>query len=143
MELWYWLLLLAIFIIIEIVTLGLTTIWFAFGALVAYLAGLLFGANLLAQIACFFVVSFLLLFFTRPVAVRYFNSDRKKTNLDSIIGRQGKVTQSINNDEAKGIVVLDGKEWTARSEEGQIIEKDCQVKAVAISGVKLIVTDKL
>lgn len=139
METWYWLVILAVLIVIEIISLGLTTVWFAVGALVAYLAGLL-GAPLLLQIAYFFIVSFVLLFFTRPLAVRYFNKDREKTNIESIIGMRGVVTETIDNLNQKGGVSLGGKEWTARSENEEIIEKGTTVKAVAISGVKLIVT---
>lgn len=138
METWYWLVILAVLIVIEIISLGLTTVWFAVGALVAYLAGLL-GAPLLLQIAYFFIVSFVLLFFTRPLAMRYFNKDREKTNIEGIIGMRGIVTESIDNINQKGCVSLGGKEWTARSENEEIIEEGTTVKAVAISGVKLIV----
>ena len=142
METWYWLIVLAVFLIIEIISLGLTTIWFAAGAMVAYLIGLA-GVNLLGQIACFFVVSFLLLFFTRPVALRYFNRDRQKTNLDGLVGMYGRVTMTIDNQKQQGKVVLDGKEWTARTEDDRVIEEGARVKALAISGVKLIVTDEI
>lgn len=142
METWYWLIILAVFLIIEIATLGLATIWFAVGAVVAYAASLL-GAPLLLQIAYFFVVSFVLLFFTRPLALRYFNKDRAKTNIDSIIGTEGLVTETIDNLNQKGHVSLEGKEWTARSEHNQIIEKGTKVRALSISGVKLIVTDNI
>lgn len=142
METWYWLIILAVLLIIEIITLGLATIWFAVGAIVAYVASL-FGAPLLLQIAYFFIVSFVLLFFTRPLALRYFNKDRAKTNIDSIIGMEGLVTETIDNLNQKGCVSLDGKEWTARSEKNQIIEKGTRVRALSISGVKLIVTDNI
>ncbi len=143
METWYWLILLAVFIVIEIATMGLTTIWFAAGALVAYISALL-GAPVLLQIAYFFIVSFILLFFTRPIAVRYFNQDREKTNIDGIIGRIGKVTADIDNLENKGTVYVDGKEWTARTgDDDKTIAKDAKIKVLAVAGVKLIVTDDI
>ena len=74
-----WLILLAILLVIEIITLGLTTIWFAGGAFVAFLIALLKGPVWL-QILAFLVVSILLLIFTRPVAMRYMNKNVKKTN---------------------------------------------------------------
>ena len=81
----FWLVLLILCIGIEVLTLGLTTIWFAGGALVAIFANLL-HAPIFVQVILFFVVSLLLLFFTRPIAVKYFNKDRVKTNVESMVG---------------------------------------------------------
>ena len=81
-----WLVLLIVFIGIEILTLGLTTIWFAGGCVPAFIAALC-GAPVLVQILVFLTVSLILLFFTRPVAVKYFNRDRIKTNAESLVGR--------------------------------------------------------
>lgn len=136
-----WLVLIAVFIIIEIATLGLTTIWFAGGALVAFLAGLC-GANEAIQIVLFFVVSIALLFCVRPSACKKFNSKRIKTNVESFVGMEGKVLERIDNFNQKGNVLLDGKEWTARSIDDTIIEAGEKVYVVKISGVKLFVTNK-
>lgn len=73
----FWLVALVLFIAIEIATMGLTTIWFAGGALLAVLAAAL-GLPLTVQIVLFFIISFVLLYFTRPMAVKYFNKDRVK-----------------------------------------------------------------
>ena len=82
-----WLGLLIVLLAIEAATLGLTTIWFAGGALVAFLAALV-HAPLPAQIVLFFVVSLALLIFTRPVAVRFMNQKTEKTNVDSLLGKK-------------------------------------------------------
>ena len=68
----YWLIALAVLLVIEIITLGLTTIWFAGGALVAFVLAL-FNVPLLVQITVFLVVSILLLLFTRPVVEKRLN----------------------------------------------------------------------
>lgn len=141
MEPIYWLIALALLLFIEIITLGLTTIWFAGGALTAFVASML-GANIGLQFLLFFIVSFALLFFTRPVATRYFNKNRVKTNYESLIGSEGKVTAKIDNFNQAGTVVVNGQEWTARAEEDQIIDVGTKVIIVNISGVKLIVTEK-
>lgn len=134
-----WLLLAAIFIIVEIVSLGLTTIWFAGGAFVAAVAGL-FGANLVVQIICFVVVSLLLLFITRPIAVKYLDSKTEKTNAEALIGKSAVVISEINNLEGIGQAKVNGMEWTARArEDNVIIPKGNTVKIVEIQGVKLIV----
>lgn len=137
----YWLIALAVFLIIEIATLGLTTIWFAGGALVAFFACLA-GANLSIQFLLFFIISFALLYFTRPYAEKYFNTKREKTNYESLIGKEARVTIQIDNFNHMGTVDLNGQEWTARSENEQIIKEGTKVWVVSIVGVKLIVTDK-
>lgn len=138
-EMIIWLILLIVFIVIEVPTMGLTTVWFAGGALVAVLAALL-GAPVWLQIILFFAVSLLLLFFTRPVAVKYFNKDRVKTNVESMVGRQAIVTSEIDNIQGIGQVTVEGQEWSARSCDSQVrIAPGAVVIVVAINGVKLIV----
>lgn len=134
-----WLVLLIGAIIVEAVTLGLTSIWFAGGALVAVLAAVL-NASVAVQVILFFVVSLLLLFFTRPIAVKYFNKDRVKTNVESLVGRKAIVTGEIDNLKASGQVTLGAQEWSARSlDPEQGIALGTVVEVVAIDGVKLIV----
>ena len=135
----FWMVLLILCIGIEVLTLGLTTIWFAGGALVAIFANLLY-APIFVQIVLFFLVSLVLLFFTRPIAVKYFNRDRVKTNVESMVGRQAIVTEEIDNMKATGQVTVSGQEWTARSwDEGVKIPEGEIVAVKSISGVKLIV----
>lgn len=135
----FWLVLLILAIVAELMTLGLTTIWFAGGALVAIFAALL-HAPVWLQVLLFFVVSLLLLFFTRPIAVKYFNKDRVKTNAESIVGRQAIVTGEIDNLQGIGQVTVGGQEWTARSCDDKMrIAVGSVVNVVAINGVKLIV----
>lgn len=138
----YWLILLALLLLIEMVTLGLTTVWFAGGALIAFFVSILQG-NLFIQLLAFFIVSFLLLFLTRPVAVKYFNKQRVKTNYQSIIGQEGKVTKRIDNFNNSGEVILNGQEWTARAaDDTAIFEVNERVVVKEIAGVKLIVGKK-
>lgn len=139
MQSYYWLIIMAVLILFEIATLGLTTIWFAFGALAAFIASL-FGANIIVQIAVFFLVSLITLIFTRPVALRFFNNDRIKTNAESLIGEKARVIERIDNINASGRVMLNGQEWMARSDGNDIIETGCTVTVNNISGVKLIVS---
>ena len=112
----YWLVLFVILLIIEILTMGLTTIWFAAGALAAFLAGWL-GFGLAVQIVVFLVVSVVLLLLTRPIAVKYFNQERQKTNAESLIGQQGLVVEEVDTIHAKGVVEVKGQEWSAKTDE--------------------------
>ena len=137
-----WVILLVVFVVVEVLTMGLTTIWFAGGALAAAGAAALHLPSYV-QIATFIVVSGLLIFFTRPIAVRYFNKDRIKTNAESIVGKKAIVTGAIDNIKAQGQVTVAGMEWTARSTSDDItIAEGAVVTIVAISGVKLIVEER-
>lgn len=134
-----WTVLLVLLVLIEIATMGLTTIWFAGGALVACIAAAC-NAPLFIQIALFLIVSVLLLVFTRPVAMKYFNKDRTKTNAESLIGQKGIVTGQIDNLKGCGQVTLSGMEWSARALQPEtVIEQGSVVTVRAIKGVKLIV----
>lgn len=134
-----WLAVLIILVVIEIFTLGLTTIWFAGGALVAILVAAL-GGPVWLQILVAAVISAVLLFFTRPIAMKYFNRDREKTNAESLVGRQAIVISEINNLQGIGQITVNGMEWTARSiVDGQVIEPGEVVIIRGINGVKLLV----
>ncbi len=136
---WGWLGALILFIIIEIATTSLTTIWFAGGSLAAFLANVL-NAPLWLQIVLFIVVSLVLLIFTRPIMLKAMKSGELKTNVDSLIGKQAKVTENISNIDDTGAAVVNGQEWTARNVvPGEVIEAGEIVEIVEISGVKLIV----
>ena len=136
-----WMIWLAAFVVltgIEAVTMALTTIWFAGGALVAFLMALL-GAGKYIQVGAFFLVSLILLIFTRPFALKYVNQRTVKTNVEGIIGKKARITAAVNNDLAEGTAVVAGQEWSARSANGSIIEAGTMVVVEAVSGVKLIV----
>ena len=138
----YWLIALVVFLVIEAATLGLATIWFAGGALVALVAAMC-GAGLGIQVASFLVVSLVLLIFTRPFAVRFLSKDTLKTNVDRVIGMEGVVTEEISNLAGTGKVSLGGNMWTARTEnEGGTIPVDAVVTVLRVEGVKLIVKVK-
>ena len=134
-----WLAILIILIVIEIFTLGLTTIWFAGGALLAIVVAAL-GGPVWLQVLLAGIVSAVLLFFTRPIAMKYFNRDRERTNAESLVGRQAIVLSEINNLQGTGQVTINGMEWTARSVmDGQTIEPGEVVVIRGINGVKLLV----
>ena len=138
----YWLAIFVILLIIEIVTMGLTTIWFAGGALAAMAAGLI-GFETGIQILVFLVVSVLLLVLTRPIAVKYFNQERQKTNAESLIGQQALVLEDIDTLQAAGLVEVRGQEWSAKTDEPNgKIAKNKVVVIEGIQGVKLIVREK-
>ena len=136
-----WLILLGILLIIEIITLGLTTIWFAGGALIAFLVAILGGAVWL-QVVVFLAVSILLLLFTRPIAMKYMNKNVQKTNVDSLKGEKAVVIQTIDNLKGTGQVVTRGMEWSAKAREDKIIKEGTVVKVITVEGVKAVVEEE-
>lgn len=137
-----WLVILVVLVIIELVTMGLTTIWFAGGALVAAIAALL-RVPFSVQTILFLLVSAVLLFFTRPLAVKYFNKDRIRTNAESLVGRQAIVISEIDNLQGTGQVNVGGMEWSARTkEDGVQLPVGTVTTVLAINGVKLVVEER-
>lgn len=133
-----WLVLLIAFVIIELMTMGLTTVWFAGGSLVAAVVAAI-GGPLALQIVVMVVVSLLLMYFTRPIAVKYFNKDRTLTNVEGMIGQQAIVIGVIDNIQGIGMVTVNGQEWSARSVDDTVIPVGSVVTIQAVSGVKLMV----
>ena len=137
-----WLILLACFLVVEAITVGLTTIWFAGGALVAAIASGL-GAGILIQWVLFLIVSLALLIFTRPMAVRYMNKGVPKTNVNSLIGERAVVIQKINNLEQTGQVRINDIAWMARTSSDEVtIPEHAIVTIEDVQGVKLIVKEE-
>ena len=134
-----WLVAFVILIGIEAATMALTTIWFAGGAVFAFFAAVL-GFSVQTQLVVFLIVSFILLLFTRPLAMRFVNRETVKTNVDGLIGRKAKVIAKIDNNEPSGAAVVDGQEWMARSTDDAVtIPAGTHVVIKEVRGVKLIV----
>ena len=137
-----WLIVMAVMVVVEISAPGLVSIWFAAGALAAYVASLL-GAGTAVQVMIFVLVSVVLLLLTRPLAKKFVNERAAKTNKDTIPGRAAIVTEEVNNLAATGHVMIDGLPWTARTEnEAEIIPVGEEVVVERIEGVKCIVKRK-
>ncbi len=134
-----WLALLIVFVVVECLTVGLVSIWFAGGALVAMLLAMA-GAGIVWQCVAFLAVSGVLLVITRPFVKKYLMNKKVQTNYQSVIGTVVKVTEKIDNYNQTGAAFADGKEWTARSTEDMVtMEKGSLAEVVVIEGVKLIV----
>lgn len=134
-----WLIIFAACLIIEIITLGLTTIWACGGALVAMIIAF-FSGSLALQVVAFLVVTTILFFTTRPLAKKHMDNRLEKTNVESLIGKHVIVSADIDNLKSQGQVMIGGVEWTARSKDGDTIESGTEVVIDEISGVKAIVT---
>ncbi len=133
-----WTGLLVVFVVGEAITVGLTSIWFAAGALIALIAAML-GAGLWVQLTLFILGSALSLVAFRPLAKKYINGKVEPTNVDRLIGTEVLVTEAIDNLHSVGAVRIGGIIWTARSEDDIPIPEDTLVRVVRIEGVKVYV----
>ena len=139
MNAFVWLVLLVLFLLTEAVTVAMVSLWFALGALGALLVNLL-GAEAWLQILVFFVISIVSLASLRPWARKRFNPGTAKTNVDAVIGSQGRVLADVDNVEATGQVKLGAMEWTARSTSGEPIKAGTLVRVDRVEGVKVFVS---
>lgn len=135
-----WLALAICFAIAEAATLGLVSIWFASGSLVAMIASML-HAPLGLQIALFLITAAATLVLTRKFAKQQFNQERERTNADRVVGMEAIVTETVDNDKPSGQVRAGGQIWTARSLHETVIPVGAKVKVSAIQGVKAMVEE--
>ena len=130
-----WIALIIIFAVVEIITIGLTSIWFAGGAVVALLVDAA-GLGPVWQFAAFVVVSVILL------VLKYMKPRLVKTNYEAAVDKNVCLTEAVDNIKGTGTAVLNGQEWTARAyEDGKTFEAGMIVKVKEIRGVTLYVTE--
>lgn len=134
-----WIGLIILFAVIEIATVGLTSIWFAGGSLAALLCYAL-GLGEIWQFAVFVAVSLILLIFTRPWALKYVKPHLVKTNYEQVVDANVCLTEQVDNLRETGTAVYKGQEWTARAYyENETFEAGMIVKVKEIRGVTLYV----
>ena len=136
---WIWVILVIIFSVIEGLTLGLTTIWFALSALIMVFLSFL-PIPIVYQILIFLALSAVFLFFTRPIAVKKFKTGKVKTKVDSLAGLHALVTKKITEFD-RGEVKLNGQIWSAKSEDNSVLEEGTRCEVVRIEGVQAIVRE--
>ena len=125
------------FLVLEGCTVAMVSLWFAIGAAAALVLSLL-GAALWLQLLAFLAVSGVLLALLRPMMRKYVKST--KTNVDSVPGTEGLVTEDIDNVAYQGQVKLGAMTWTARSTSGASIRAGTRVRVDRVEGVKVFVS---
>lgn len=131
-----WLVLLVAFLVVEGITVGLVSSWFAGGALAALLVSLL-GGQIWLQVAVFLVVSVALLCLLRPFVKKHLKPKLVATNADSLVGNICVVTEQV--DAMSGRVKVGDVTWSARTEDAQVIPAGTKVRILKIQGVKVFV----
>ncbi|MBQ8801942.1 MAG: NfeD family protein [Clostridium sp.] len=133
-----WLILLVILVAGEAITVGLTFIWFAVGAMGGLLTAVL-GGEIWLQVVVFLLLSAVTLILVRPAAAKLLTPGISPTNADRVLSQIALVTEEINNIAETGQVKLFGQVWTARSENGEVIPVQSRVRILRIEGVKVFV----
>lgn len=137
---WFWFILAVLFIVIEVFTFALTTIWFAVGALVLVFVSFL-PIPFIYQVIIFLAISVALLVLTRPIFLKKLQTRREKTNVDRFAGMVAVVTKTITPLE-KGEIKADGTVWTAKLEGEVTLEQGSECIIVRIEGVSAVVVPK-
>jgi len=138
---WFWLAMIILFLVIEMITISLVSIWFVGGALAAFIVSY-FSGNIWIEVVVFLAVSVFLLVLLRPLARKLSvkQKDQMVSGAKAMIGRQAIVTEEIDNVHARGAVQVNGQYWTAKTELFKdTIPKDTIVDIIDVDGVKLIV----
>lgn len=122
-------------LLVEFLTVGLISIWFAVGALAALITAFITD-SVVVQSIVFVVVSFVVLLVTKPLVKKLKVNTFQPTNSDRVIGKVAEVVKEITPMEY-GEVKIFGTYWTAASDKK--IEVGSKVVVERIDGVKLIV----
>lgn len=129
-----WALVSLLCLILELTSGDFFIMCFSLGAIPALIASL-FDTSFTAQIIIFAVCSALCIFFVRPIALKYLHKhDDRLSNAEALIGREGRVTQTIEAGDY-GRVAVDGDDWKARSATGERIAKETRVRIVKLDSI--------
>lgn len=140
-ELYIWLVITALALVVEFSTAEMVSIWFIGGGIVALILSVI-GVNIYIQITAFTVVSILAMFLFRKYVMDKINRNIIKTNADTAIGKDYKLLTAISFNNAGSIKVNDII-WTAVSKDPeQTIEEGKIVTVKEINGNKFIVEEK-
>lgn len=137
----FWTILTISLILLEASTAYFVSIWFAGGAFAALISSL-FDISVLWQLTVFVIVTAILLTATKPIVKKLRSKTDEKTNIDALIGKTAVIVEDITDNNSAGSAKIDGKIWSARSKNGNDIQKDTLVTVEEIRGVKLIVNIK-
>lgn len=138
MEMIVWIAAMVVFGVVEAVTVGLVSIWFVLGSAAGLIAAIC-EAPIWLQVLLFFIVSIAALIATRPLVRKMMGKNIVPTNADAVLGKEARVTETIDNAASAGAVYVDGKTWSARSISGEVLPEGTLVRAARMEGVKLFV----
>ncbi|MGI5173515.1 NfeD family protein [Treponema sp. OMZ 840] len=134
---WLWFIIAVLCFVAEMLTMQLTTIWFAIAALITVFVSLLPIPPVL-QVFLFLIIACTLLILTRPFVKKKLEARKIKTNADSLIGQKALVLKDIGEFE-KGEIKIEGRVWTAKTADGTLLAAGNKCIIEKIEGVTCIV----
>lgn len=134
---WIWAVVFIVTLVVEIITVELASIWFAFGSFIAFILALC-GVNETVQIVVFLVSSAVMFLSFRNICIKLLKNSKEKTNTDSLVGTVHKLTKEIKEDEP-GEIKINDIPWRVVCKTNEKIEKNCEVKIVEVQGNKFVV----
>ncbi|MBO5163113.1 MAG: NfeD family protein [Ruminococcus sp.] len=144
MDILIWAILIVVFVILELCTVQLVSIWLAAASLITMICAAVFDdMPLLGQFGVFVVTSAVMLCISVPLIRKRLNREHIATNSELNVGKSAEVIEEINADKNSGRVTLNGVDWSAVSEKGDVISKDSIVTVTAVTGSKLVVKLKV
>ena len=133
-----WLIFAFLFLIIEVFSVNMITIWFSLGCMFSFVCSL-FHLGIIVQFIVFVLISFVGLLFFKNKISKNVNDNIETTNFENIVGKQGIVTTEINNNLGQGRILVDGEDWRAISDDNNILEVNSHVIVVKMESTKLYV----
>ncbi len=124
-------------LILEGITTEVVSIYFSFGALISMILAIA-NVPFWPQVFIWLAITFILLFTTRPIFIKYIKKNEIKTNTDALIGKKFNLEKEITTD-VFGEVTISGVTWNATTIDQSSIEVNNKVEIVALEGSKLIV----
>lgn len=135
----FWIISAGVFLILESITTGFLVFWFSIGSLFALVTSFLTD-SIIVQTAVFVISSTILIFATRKFANKFEEKEEEQKITNSIVGKEGKVTITIEPIENKGQIRVGGETWSATSKNDTVIKEGTKVLVQDVDGVKAIVT---
>ena len=142
MDYYIWFIAALIFGVIEVFTAGFVILWFGVAAAIVGILSLLGVNSLLLQSIIFSVLTLILVTLSRTFfknVFKYSEGKLYKSTMENLIGKNGVVTATINMELSTGRVLVEGQDWSARSEDSTIIEQNTKVQIIRMEGAKLFV----
>lgn len=135
-----WVIAAGLFLVLESLTSGFLVFWFAIGSLFAMIISF-FTDSIIFQTSVFLIASMILIFATRKFCNTFLKND-KPNQVNTIVGKIGKVTTDIIPIDGKGQIKIGGDLWSAVSLDNTPIAKDTEVIVEKVDGVKAVVKPK-
>ena len=135
----FWIISAGVFLILESITTGFLVFWFSIGSLFALVTSFLTD-SIIVQTAVFVISSTILIFATRKFANKFEEKEEEQKITNSFVGKEGKVTITIEPIENKGQIRVGGETWSATSKNDTVIKEGTKVLVQDVDGVKAIVT---